>query len=792
MSVILWEVLLTRLYSVILYYHFAFMVVSVAMFGLTLGAVAVALRNRPVPSALLETRMGQLAFWTGVLMVCTMTIQLAIPLRFRAHAVSTTYLALSYGLAALPFIPAGALICLVLTRCQPAGALYAADLAGAGLGCALIPWLLGRFGGPGAVLAAGALACLGGWMQLWPSRRAWARGCLCVAVGFMGVALVNQHTQWLRVRWRHDGPVATPLYESWNAFSRITVARSSSQVPFGWGIAHDRLRQTTPVPELRLEIDSGASTPITAFDGDLRRVDYLRYDVTAIAHRLRSPADTLIIGAGGGRDVLTALAFHQPAIRAVEVNPNIVRAVNGVFGDFSGHLDRRPEVRFVTDEARSYLAGRRERFDILQASLVDTAAATATGAYAFVENGLYTVEAWRLFLHRLKPGGLLSFSRWYYGSARWPVETYRLVVLGSAALRSAGITDPLKHILLIRVKNIRMPRKDGVVNILLSPNPFSPEDVARAQNACQELACEIALSAETALDPILPILVRLPPEELHGIFPLDISPPTDDRPYFFFHARLAHLLDWRSPVVYGSADFHLSSIRILVSLTGLVLLLGLALVALPPCWSRLRGARTDGAGRPPITLPLYFAGIGLAFMFVEIGLIQRLSLFLGHPTYGFTVTLFGLLASSGLGSLAADRLRARVGWSRAWWLLALLVFVLMGMEAGGRWLLAGAVGTGTPQRIALAVLVIAPPAFLMGCAFPLGMGLAQRRGDTRLAWYWAINGSLSTVASVLAMLCALSSGIFATLWLGIGCYALTAVLLHSLTRQPVSVDPTAR
>ena len=784
MSVILWEVLLTRIYSVILYYHFAFMVVSVAMFGLTLGAVGIALRRRPVPAATLELCMGRLALWTGVLMVCAMAIQLAVPLRSGGHSVSAAYLALSYGLAALPFIPAGAFVCLALTRFQPVGTLYAADLAGAGAGCALIPLLVGWLDGPGAVLAAGAIACLGGWMLLFPSRRRWARVCLCLAVGLTALGAANQQTQWLRVRWRHDGPVATPLYESWNAFSRITVVRSYSQEPFGWGIARERLHQTKPVPELRLEIDSGASTPITAFDGDLQRVDYLRYDVTGIAHRLRPHADTFIIGAGGGRDVLTALAFHQPSILAVEVNPNIVHAVNGVFGDFSGHLDHRPEVRFATDEARSYLASSRQRFDIIQASLVDTAAATASGAYAFVENGLYTVEAWRLFLQRLQPRGVLSFSRWYYGSARWPVETYRLVVLGAEALRAAGVTDPLRHLLLIRMKDIRMSHEDGIATILLSPDPFSPEDLATARDACAAMGCEIALSAQTAVDPILPILVRLPPAGLHGIFPLDVSPPTDDRPYFFFHARLEHLLDWRQPLIYGNSDFHLSAIRILVSLTALVVLLGLALILLPPCWLRLHGAWSAGAERHTAALPLYFAGIGVAFMCVEIGLIQRLSLFLGHPTYGFTVTLFGLLAFSGLGSLASDRLRARLGWSRAWWLLVLLVIVLTGMEAGGRWLLEHTVGAGTPQRIALALLLIGPPAFLMGCAFPLGMGLAQRHGDARLAWYWAINGALSTMASVLAMMCALSSGIFVTIWLGIGCYALTAVLYRSLTHHP--------
>ena len=775
-SVLLWEVLLTRIYSVTLYYHFAFMVVSLAMFGLTIGALCVALQPQAASFHPLDHWLARLALWTGLLMVIVCAIQLQLPLRVHGSAVSAWSLLFSYTLSSLPFIPAGAFICLALTRFHRVGALYAWDLLGAGVGCALLPAFLRWFGGPGAVVTAGAIACLAAAVLWRRARAALALICACLAVGLLAFAAANRQGAWLRVRWRHDGFIARPLYERWNAFSRIMVTPFGSRQPFGWGIAPERLRHAQPIPQLRLEIDAGASTPITAFDGHLERVAYLRDDITGFAHHLRPRAETCVIGAGGGRDVLTALVFHQPRVLALEVNPEIVQAVNGAFGDFSGHLDRRPDVRFVADEARSYLARHAERFDIIQASLVDTAAATASGAYAFVENGLYTIEGWRLFLSRLKPRGILTVSRWYYGVTTWPVETYRSVILAASALRSSGVADPSRHVLLIRTKEVR--GREGLATLLVSPDPFSDEDAALARQTCATLDCEVALSWREAADPILPLLSNLSLADLHQVFPLDVSPPTDDRPYFFFHVGWKQLIRHPTIVEHGGSAFNLSATRLLRQLLLWVVCLGLVCVLAPPIWLRLRGAWTTPAHGAAVW-PCYFAGIGLAFMCVEIGLMQRLSVFLGHPTFGFTVTLLGLLVSSGIGSLLSEPLRRRLGVARAWWLLAALVPALMTMEAASRVVLQQAVSAETPVRILLALAVIAPPAMLMGCPFPLGMGLAQRSGDQRTAWYWAINGALSVVGSVVAMLCALGAGIYATLWLGILLYAVTALLYRS-------------
>lgn len=770
-AVILWEVILTRIFSVILYYHYAFMAVSVAMFGLTLGAVIVFIRE-PIPSNLLERKLGELALWQTVLILLAISIQLSIPFQFANRAAPAGYLVQTYMLAALPFIPAGMFICLALTRFEKVGGLYAADLVGAGIGCALVPGLLIAFGGPGAIVMTAVVACLAAAILLRSARPAWAWAALLFSVGLTGFAFSNREGNWLRIRWRHTGAEPKVLHESWNAFSRITVRSLPQKGPSGWGIDPVILRGLKPVEELFLEIDSGAGTPLTRFDGNLDRLDHLRYDVTAFAHRLRQPADVLVIGAGGGRDILTALAFQQRSVRAIEVNPNTVRAVNDIFGDFTGHLDRLPQVTFVTDEGRSYLATTKDRFDIIQASFIDTVAATAAGAYTFVENGLYTVEAWRLFLSRLRPKGVLTFSRFYYGSTTVPVEIYRTVALAIAALKSFGAADPASHILLITNRNPQL--REVVATILLSPSPFSRDDIAKARDECVKLRCEVALSKEGSEESIFDEMLGRAPIIRLSQFPFDISPPLDDRPFFFFQVRVLDVLrgtKWRA---FGGSAFNLPAVQILVTLTAIATLLGLALILLPRIWLGIAGRWPKPSSFS--LAPFYFAAIGLAFMFVEIGFIQRFSLFLGHPTYGFTVVLLGLLTLGGLGSLMADFLRKRLKSSRHWMMLGILPLGLLIAEVVGSYLLPVGSGTGAPSRILLSLSLIIIPGLLMGLPFPMGMAAVHSASDQRAPWYWAINGACSVIASVLAMVCSLTFGIRMTIMVGAGLYGLATSL----------------
>jgi len=785
LSVILWEILLTRIYSVLLYYHFAFMAVSGAMFGLTIGAILIFLTSASYPDGQLEEPLGQFAFLMGMLMASVIVIQISLAPPLDGPNSQIYYLIRTFLLSILPFVPAGAFICLVLTRFKDVGRLYTCDLTGAGIGCGVLPLLLGGFGGPGAVLVAAAMSCAGGSILSRLNRkRRW--GSLAAACALLAFAGLNNREQWLRIRWRHDGLLPKPLYEAWNAYSRIMVTPWTWRGrPFGWGIDPELNLSMKPVDQLYLQIDSGAGTPMTHFDGHLGPISFLKYDLTGFAHYLRPQGPVLIIGPGGGRDILTALQFQHERIQGVEVNGNILWAVNHVFGDFTGHLDKIPSVRFAADEGRSYVERSPERFEIIQASLVDTVAATAAGAYAFVENGLYTVEAWRVFLGHLRPRGILTFSRWYLGAASWPVEVNRTIALACAALRAQGVQDLRSHILVIRTRHSGNMH-EGLATLLVSPDPFSDQDIRIARDTCQRVHCEVAYSRQKSLDTHFTELIENPSRAVYDRYPLDVTPPTDDRPYFFFHTRIRDILKVRMPRIFVSSNFNIPAISLLVTSLFMSLILGGVLVLGPVVWLAARGQWSNNSLPHPLLLPVYFAGIGLAYMFIEMAFMQRLSLYLGHPTYGFTVALFGLLLWNGLGSWLFESALRRHPSRGFGWVLPLLGVLLVGMEIVSRKLLERSVGVVIPWRILFTLGLMAPPAILMGFCFPMGMRLAHKWQDSRAGWYWAINGAASVIASVLAMMMCFSFGIRDTLWMGIVLYScLIAVYQGMSPKRPI-------
>jgi hypothetical protein len=597
--------------------------------------------------------------------------------------------------------------------------------------------------------------------------------------------MAHHQSPLLRLTWIKGQRASHPLYEKWNSFSRVAVGGEphTPTTPMTWGLS-TTYPPDRKVKQLQMTIDANASTVITAFDGHMEGLDYLKYDVTNVVHYLRRDARVLVVGAGGGRDILSALLFGQRSVVAVEINRDITEALNGRFGDFSGHLDRDPRVRFVNDEARSYIARTPDRFDIIQLSLVDTAAATAAGAYVLTENSLYTTEAWTLLLQRLTAHGVLTVSRWYVGER--PGEMYKATALASTALKRLGVDDPRRHILVVRrLKGIHPQYGPiGTATILVSPAPFSAESLATIERVARRMAFDVIVSPGTAFDATFSRLAS--GENLDafaGTFPLKIAPPTDDSPFFFNMVRFQDALrldPWR----LGTERFNAEPVRTLLALLLVVIALTLACIMVP---ITLTSRRETLRG----TLPLfaYFASIGTAFMMVEISQMQRLIIFLGHPTYGLSVVLFALLVSSGLGSLVtrAKRAAPAAGSARLGALLgALVVFGALTPHA-----VAAFAGATTVIRIIVAVSMLLPLGVFMGMAFPLGMQLAAATFGPVAPWFWGVNGATSVCASVLAVVIAMSAGISASFWAGVGCYALALAAWHRACRWEQSDRVTA-
>ncbi len=746
LSLLHFELFLTRIFSVTMWYHFAFMAISLAMFGLAAGALFIELMKKGEAHAMLAN-FGLLFALTSA--IC-FAAQLYIPVDPETEIVWT---ALAFILAAIPFVFAGMVVCVALTRFpRHTGALYAADLAGSAAGCILTIPILNHIHAPTAVILNAGIAALAAFA--WPSKgkTRWIAGncgALLLSLGALNQSVKLVDIQWLKGgRNSHDG-----LYEKWNAFSRIHVRELGSQ-PFGWGLS-PRYRAQREIGQLYLDIDSGAATVITKFDGNLNAVEHLKYDVTALAHYLRNPTSVLVIGIGGGRDILTSLAFGQRHVTGVEINPDILRLLTRRFGQYSGSLLNNPDVTLVHDEARSYVSRSLESYGIIQASLIDTWAATSAGAYVLTENGLYTKEAWLTFLTHLTPDGILTMSRWYYQAQ--PAEILRLAALATASLMDIGVADPRQHVIIVR--------NQDVATIMVAKRPFSAADIDTVTKISKAMEFQPVLTPRFAERPEFEA-ISTPGQYEHLIrtYPLNIEAPTDDSPFFFHMLRAGDLL--KRSTFQGMNQLNLRAVNVLGR--SLAIVSGLSAIAIiaPLVFRRkVREARS-------IRLMIYFAAIGLAFMMVEIGQLERLIVFLGHPIYGLTVVLFVLLLASSCGSFYSSRMRP---WM---WLLPVALAAFIFASPSVTYQLTAA---STPVRIAVSALLLFPSGFFMGMAFPLGISKAVSVNEgAPTAWYWGVNGAFSVISSVLAVAVAVFWGVTVTLLVGLGAYILALIALGDL------------
>lgn len=777
LATLMYENLLTRIFSVTMWYHFAFIAISVAMFGMTVGAILVYLFPRFFTTERAPRHLALSALLFAITIVVSFLTHLSIPFITEKRVLDTLVgvyaIALTYVVISLPFVLSGICVTLALTRFpRRVSTLYAADLAGAAIGCLLVIATLSITDGPTAVLVVACLASVGAIFFAWKTgskkliASAAATGVFLASFAVYNTALAQQQAAPLRLVWVKGDIQADYLYEKWNSFSRIVITGDMNQPinPLGWGMSPTFPDDQT-FRQLWLTIDSSAGTALTAFHGDMNDIAFLTYDVTNVVHAIQHEADVLVVGIGGGRDILSALAFDQQSVTGVEINGNIINAVTGEFGNFTGYLDKDPRVTFVNDEARSYIARQQKQYDIIQVSLIDTWAATTSGAFVLTENSLYTTEAWELFLDRLTPGGVLSFSRWYFRDE--PGEMYRVTSLATAALKHSGVQDPRNHIVIVRSMKEKSGEPDGIGTILVSKEPFSAEKLNALDAVCARLQFDVVLSPRTALDPTFATIASGTNfEEFTASFPINIAPPTDDSPFFFHMLRLSNIF---SPSLQeredGAMAFNMQAVRMLGILLLIVTVLTLLCIIVP-----LAATAEKTALKGSFPLLIFFGSIGFGFMLVEISQLQRLIVFLGHPTYSLSVVLFTLLLSSGVGSsltekVGSDRL-VKAGIIRFLLLLgALLVFGFLTPSIIHQFQSAT-----TAVRILLAVGILSPLGLFMGMAFPLGMKMAASKSVELTPWLWGINGATSVCASVMTVVIALTTSISTSFWVGVACY----------------------
>jgi spermidine synthase len=659
------------------------------------------------------------------------------------------------------------------------GRVYGVDLAGAAVGCLGVLAVLNTTDAPSAVLWSAAVFGLaavafrasgvGGAPEHRPRFATLLRWRWGIVVALVAAALVNGLSdRGLRPVFvkSMDQSGWPKLFEAWNSFSRVVVYAQESREPKLWGSSPRFEPARWQIEQRTLIIDGDAATMTYRIGGDVAKAGFLRYDVTSLAYFLPDLRRAAIIGVGGGRDVLSARVFGVADIVGVEINPVLVRllAKTPGFADYT-NLRRLGGVRLHVDEARSWFARSRDRFDVIQMSMVDTWAATGAGAFTLTENGLYTREAWRIFFDRLAERGVFTVSRWYAGGGF--DETARMVSLAMAAVVEADAAEPHRHIFVAT--------SGMIATLVLGRAPLSSSQLAALRAAAAQMQYTIMVDPDTA--PPSPVLARIlasrSADDLHRAtrgLPLDLSVPTDDRPFFFNQLPIREIprLLWNPERARHHGLTYTGNILATVTL-GMLLCVA-ALLVIATILIPLRPALRHVGARLAISGTAYFALIGIGFMCIEIGLLQRMSVFLGHPIYALSIVLFAMILATGVGSLLSDRVRVESRGAFATWafVTAGYLFTLP--------LTTGVVahtfdGSSLLIRASLAVTLITPAGILMGWGFPSGLRLVAAVDARPTPWFWGINGAAGVFASILAVAVSLALGISATLMIGAACYA---------------------
>ena len=787
LSMLMLEVALTRIFSLILFYHFAVLSISLALFGSAAAGVMIYLFPVYFRKEKAETMLTLLSLVYSISVVVSFVIFLQIPAGYWDVSFGNFLtLSLAYVVLAFPFFFGGLCLSLILKiLASKVSLVYFADLIGAALGCLLALWFLNLLGGPGTVFAVavvGALASLafgfGRQSRLRYANLAW----LIVSITIL---ILNAQFDIYKIKFVKGELESATLYEGWNSFSRVAVFPENKGAGdvFGWGLSH-KFEYDNP-GWMRLTIDAMAETPIVHFNGDWESISFLKYDASALVYYLRDNAKVFVIGPGGGRDVLTALMFDAYHIDGVELNPLIIKAVRHNFADYAGYIYDDPRVHIYADDGRNFLAKSSERYDVLQASAVDTWAATAAGAFALSENTLYTQEAFQMYRQHLTPDGILAFSRFVYPGDRYG-EALRLTSLALAAWQAEGIQDPSQYLML--VGNLNDVEDEGYVSLLLKNSPFTLEEVEKVEAVSQEMGFEVLYAPFDRGHGLIHELVTAPDyQAFWENYSLDIAPPTDDRPFFFQMLKLSDIPRLGLWKIFGSEEkLRVVPIATLGVLLALVTFMVLVFV-LGPMWLYKRRA-VKNIKRSPLFL-LYYACLGIGFMLIEVGLIQKFVLFLGHPTYALAVVLSSLLLSSGLGSFAtrqvvpehAARVSSRIGLGLIF-LLPLYILFLPNLQSNFMVL-------NQPLKIIISISGLLPIGLLMGTFFPLGIKLAiVHQAETAIPWYWAVNGAASVFASVFAIAVGLQFGITAELIGGWFIYMVaTGILFVFVRKQPTQL-----
>ena len=759
LATLILELSLTRIFSVVFYYHFAFLAISIALFGLGAGGLF---------SYVVADRGGNVFYRLGVLAVVNSLVVLAslVYILTRSGEFGNLTLAGVYFASALPFFFSGAVVSIAVGEAiQRVDRVYFFDLIGAAGGCLVLVPFLDYFGGPNTVIAVSVLFAVSAaiWYNLAGTLRGRA-GAVTLALALVALLAFNGKSHVIDVRYAKGHRIGEEAFVRWNPISRIALVNPKSTDP-------------------EIVIDADASTGIPGFDlnhlTDAER-DNLLHEGPGFPYMLRPGAKTLVIGPGGGWDVARSLTGGSKDVTAVEINPIIARTImQQRFPQLSRGLYFRPEVHLFVEDGRSFVRRSPEKYQVLQATLVDTWASTAAGAFALSENNLYTTDAFRDYLNHLTDDGLMVFTRWGFEPPR---ESLRLLSLAIAALAELGETDAWKHVVVLRDHAQNIGAFGALDTVLIFRKPLADAEVARVRTALSQTKLHALYIPGDAPSNEFGTLLKSPnPAVFWRNYRYNIAPVDDDRPFFFYTVQPRDILEFLKQGGQ-SADYKINrALPLLFEVLGISILAIAVVLAFPPLLLGARLPAEPGVRR----FLLYFVCIGAGYILIQVALIQKFILFLGHPTYALTVIIFSMLISSGVGSYFSHRMIRKleahfllIGIAVAVTVLAFVAAPIS--EFGAGWPL--------PVKALVVVCLIAPAGFLMGIPFPTGLTRLERQFPQAVRWAWALNAAASVLGSVSAICLAIYIGLRATVLVGALLY-LGALVVVSSRNKAVPVAP---
>ena len=782
-----YEILLMRLFAIIQWHHFAYMIISLALLGYGASGTFLAIVQHRIERHFTALFQANAVTFAVSMVGCFAIAQhLAFnPLEIVWDKRQQLLLFAMYPLLAIPFFCAANCIGLAFRRFSGhISRIYRADLLGAGTGAVavvLILFLMLPENALRLLSGVGLAACVLAGMDRVCRLRGWMIAALIISALLFPVIAPQNWTDPVISPYKGLSQMrhimgAEILQQRSSPLGQLNVV-ASEQIPLRIAPGLSMNSRHEPPPQLAVFTDGDGMSAITRFDGRRESLAYLDDLSSALPYHLLPRPNTLILGAGGGAEVLQAIYHDANDIDAVELNPQMIDIVRNDYGEFSGHLYDLPTVNVHIAEARGYLAASPDRYDLIQLALVDSFAAASAGVHALNESYLYTAEAIGEYLDHLSPGGLLAITRWLKLPPRDSLKLFATVL---NALEKRGVIQPALHIAMIRSWK--------TTTLIVKNGEFSTREIEIIKHFCQQRSFDVAYypGMPAALANRYNILdepylhngaMALLGEERNDFinrYKFHIAPATDDKPYFFhffqwrvlpellalrLHGGLP-LIEWGYLIVFGT---------LLQAVAASVVL-----ILSPLMFLRREPTRPVFKAR----LALYFAALGLAFLFVEIAFIQKFILFLSHPIYSAAVVICAFLIFAGLGAGYAPHF-ARYCLAKRWppilvattGIMLLAVIFVFALPP----LLKALIAWPDLMKFAIAMVIIAPLGFLMGMPFPLGLAALADHAPGLIPWAWGINGCASVISAVLATVLAIHFGFSMVVVMAGGCYLVAGV-----------------